>query len=87
MAKTGKQGFIFQSHKSFTLSQDARTQDAPEAMANIPSHEQLKEQMTFPKEAKGSSQYSGYSNAPEAMVKFGQKNPFPSSSYQSLYSR
>jgi hypothetical protein len=31
--------------------------------------------MTFPKEAKGNYQDSGYSAAPEAMVKFGQMSP------------
>jgi hypothetical protein len=31
--------------------------------------------MTCPKEAKGNSQDSGYSTAPEAMVKFGQMSP------------
>jgi hypothetical protein len=31
--------------------------------------------MTFPKEANIISQYSGYSTAPEAMVKFGQTSP------------
>jgi hypothetical protein len=31
--------------------------------------------MHFPKEAKGNSQYSGYSTTPEAMVKFGQTIP------------
>jgi hypothetical protein len=39
-------------------------------MVKISSREQLQEQMTFPKEANGSSQYSGYSTAPEAMVQF-----------------
>jgi hypothetical protein len=39
------------------------------------SHEQVQKQMTFPKEAKGNSQDSGYSTAPEAMVKFGQMSP------------
>jgi hypothetical protein len=75
MAKTGKQGVPFQSHKTFTSSQDARTQDAPEAMVKFSSGEQLQEQMTFPKEAKGSSQDSGYSTVSEAMVKFGQMSP------------
>jgi hypothetical protein len=41
MTKTGKEGLLFQSHKTFTSSQDARTQDAPEAMVKISCHEQL----------------------------------------------
>jgi uncharacterized protein YccT (UPF0319 family) len=71
MAKTGKQGLLFQSHKTFTSSQDARIQDAPEAIVKFSSREQVQEQMTFPEEKKGSSQDSGYSTAPEAMVKLG----------------
>jgi hypothetical protein len=39
------------------------------------SHEQLQEHITFPKEATGSSQDSGYITALEAMVKFGQTIP------------
>jgi hypothetical protein len=35
MAKTGTQGLPFQLHKTFTSSQDARTQGAPEAMVNF----------------------------------------------------
>jgi hypothetical protein len=62
----------------FLFTQVARTQDAPEAMGKFSSHEQMQEQMTCPKEAKGDSQYSGYSTTPEAMVKFGQTIP-PSS--------
>jgi hypothetical protein len=57
MAKTGIRALLFQSQKYFTSYQDARTQDAPEAMVKISSHEQLQEQMTFPKETNGSSQY------------------------------
>jgi hypothetical protein len=57
------------------FTQDARTQDAPEAMGKCSSHEQLQEQMTFTKEAKGISQDSGYITVPEAMVKFGQMSP------------
>jgi hypothetical protein len=57
------------------FTQDDRTQDAPEAMANFSSHEQVQEQMTCPKEANGNSQDSGYSTAPDAMVKFGQAIP------------
>jgi hypothetical protein len=44
-------------------------------MAKNSSHEQSLVQMTFPKEATGISQDSGYSNAPEAMVQFGQTSP------------
>jgi hypothetical protein len=75
MAKTGPQGFSFKSHKTFTSSQDARIKDAPEAMGIFSSHEQVQEQMTCPKEAKGNSEDSGYSTVPEAMVKFGQMSP------------
>jgi hypothetical protein len=42
--------------KSLAISlftQDARTQDAPEAMGFFSSHEQIQEQMHFPKDAKG----------------------------------
>jgi hypothetical protein len=60
----------------FTVfTQDARTQDAPEVMVKFSSHEQLQEQLNFPKEAKVNSQDSGYSTAPEAMIKFGQTRP------------
>jgi hypothetical protein len=72
MAKTGIQGVIFQSQKTFTSSQDTRTRDAQESMVNISSHKQIPEQMTFPKEVNGSYQDPGYNNAPEAMVQFGQ---------------
>jgi hypothetical protein len=75
LANTGPQGLPFQSHKTFHSSQDARLQDAPEAMEKISSREQVQEQMTCPKEAKGNSQDSGYSTAPESMVKFGQMIP------------
>jgi hypothetical protein len=50
-AKTGIQGVLFQSKKTFNSSQDTRTQDAPEAMVKISSHEQLQEQMNLPEEA------------------------------------
>jgi hypothetical protein len=75
MTKTGKQGLLLQSHKTFTSYQDARNQDATEAMVKCSSHEQLKEQMTFTKEEKVSYQDSGYSTVTEAMVKFGQTSP------------
>jgi hypothetical protein len=55
MANTGPQGLPFQSHKIFHSSQNARFQDAPEAMGKFSSHEQVQEQMTCPKEAKGNS--------------------------------
>jgi hypothetical protein len=51
LANTGPQGLPFQSHKTFHSSQDARIQDAPEAMGKFSSHEQVQEQMTCPKEA------------------------------------
>jgi hypothetical protein len=75
LAITGQQVLPFQSHKTFHLSQDTRLQDALEAIGIFSSHEQVQEQMTFPKEAKGNSQDSGYSTALEAMVKFGQMIP------------
>jgi hypothetical protein len=72
MVETGIQGVLFQSQKTFTLSQDDRTQDAPEAMVKISSREKLQERMNFPKEANGISQDPGYITAPEAMVQFGK---------------
>jgi hypothetical protein len=56
---TTGQGLPFKSHKTFTSSQDARIQDAPEAMGIFSSHEQVQEQITFPKEAKGNPQDPG----------------------------
>jgi hypothetical protein len=44
-------------------------------MVKISSREQLQEQMTFPKEANGSSQDPCYSTAMEAMVQFGLTSP------------
>jgi hypothetical protein len=44
-------------------------------MGKFSSHELVQVQMTCPKEAKGNSQDSGYSTAPEAMVKFGHMSP------------
>jgi hypothetical protein len=55
--------------------QDAKTQDVPEAMIKLSSHEQVQEQMTLTKEAKGISQESRYNTAPEAMVESGQTSP------------
>jgi hypothetical protein len=75
LANTGSQGLPCRSRKTFHSSQDARLQDAPEAMGKISSHEQVQVQMTCPKEAKVNSQDSGYSTAPEAMVKFGPMIP------------
>jgi hypothetical protein len=75
LTNTGPQYLPFQSYKTFHSSQDARLQDAPEDMGKFSSHKQVQEQMTCPKEAKGNSQDSGYSTAPEAMVKFGQMSP------------
>jgi hypothetical protein len=80
LANTGSQGLPCQSHKTFHSSQYARLQDAPEAMGKFSSHKQVQVQMTCPKEAKVNSQDSGYSTAPDAMVKFGQMIP----PYQSL---
>jgi hypothetical protein len=75
LSNTGPQGLPFKSHKTFHSSQDSRRQDAPEAMGKCSSYEQVQEQMTCPKEAKGNSQDSGYSTVPEAMVKCGQMRP------------
>jgi hypothetical protein len=72
LANTGSQRLPCQSHKTFHSSQYARHQYALESMGKWSSHEQVQVQMTFPKEAKGNSQDSGHSTAPEAMVKFGQ---------------
>jgi hypothetical protein len=52
--------------------QDVKTQDAPEAMVKLSSHEQVQERMTLPKEAHGIYQESRYNTAPEAMVESGQ---------------
>jgi hypothetical protein len=57
------------------FTQDARTQDAPEAMVIISSYEQVQEKMILPKEAHGISQDSGYNTALEAMGKCGQTIP------------
>jgi hypothetical protein len=70
LAETGPQGFPFQAHNTFHSSQDARTQDSPEAMGKFSSHAQMQEQITCPKEATGNSQDPGYNTTPEAMVKF-----------------
>jgi hypothetical protein len=72
MVKFGKTSPPSQSLAIGLFTQDARTQDAPEAVVKFSSHEQLQEQITFPKEAKGKgvSQDSGYNTALEAMVKF-----------------
>jgi hypothetical protein len=65
--------------------QDAKTQDAPDAMVKFSSHEQMQEQMTLPKEAHGNSQESRYNTAPEAMVKSGQTSPPPQALATSLF--
>jgi hypothetical protein len=49
LANTGPHGLPFQSHKTFHSSQYDRLQDAPEAMDNFFSHEQVQEHMTCPK--------------------------------------
>jgi hypothetical protein len=87
MAKTGIQDLLFQSHKTFFLSQYSSNQYALEAMVKKKSHEQLQVQMTFPKEANGSSQYSGYSYTPEPMVKFGQMSPHSQALAISLFTQ
>jgi hypothetical protein len=55
LVNTGPHGLHFQSHKTFHSSQDARLQDALESMGTFSSHEQVQDQMTCPKEAKGNS--------------------------------
>jgi hypothetical protein len=60
---------------------------APEATGNCYSHEQVQVQMTCPKEAKENSQDSGYSTAPEAMVKFGKMSPPSQSLAISLFNQ
>jgi hypothetical protein len=75
MVKFGQMSPPSQALAISLFTQDARTYDAPEAMDTFSSHEQMQEQMTFPKEAKGNSQESGYSTALDAMVKFGQMSP------------
>jgi hypothetical protein len=87
LANTGPQCLPFQSHKTFHSSQDARIQDALESMGKFSSHEQVQEQMTCPKEEKVNSQDSGYSTAPEAMVKFGQMSPTSQALAISLFTR
>jgi hypothetical protein len=87
LANTGSQGLPCQSHKTFHSSQDARLQDAPEAMGKFSSHEQVQVQMTCPEEAKVNSQDSGYSTAPEAMFKFGQMIPPSKSLAISLFTQ
>jgi hypothetical protein len=52
--------------------QDAKIQDAPEAMVKLSSHEHVQQQMTLPNEVHGIYQESRYNNAPEAMVESGQ---------------
>jgi hypothetical protein len=87
LANTGQHGLPFQSHKTFHSYQYARLQDAPEAMGEFSSHKQVQDHMTCPKEAKGNSQDSGYSTAPEAMVKFGQMSPPSQSLAISLFNQ
>jgi hypothetical protein len=87
ITKTGTQGVIIQPQRTFTSSQDARTQDAPEAMVKKSSHQQMLEQMFLPKEATGGSQDTGYNNAPEAMVQFGQTSSPPQSLAISLFAQ
>jgi hypothetical protein len=54
------------------ITQDAKTQDVPEAMVKLYSHEQVQEQMTRPKEEHGISQESRYNDALESIVESGQ---------------
>jgi hypothetical protein len=74
-ATAGTQDLPLQSHRNCASSQDARIQDALEAMAKISPHEQSLVPMTLPKEATELSQESGYGNAPDDMVQFGQTSP------------
>jgi hypothetical protein len=88
LANIGPQDLPCQSHKTFHSYQDARLQDAPDAMGKFSSHEKVQVQMTSTKEAKENCQDSGYSTAPEAMVKIWADEPsFPILIHQYLYSR
>jgi hypothetical protein len=64
-----------QAQSNCTYCQDARTQDAPEAMSIFFPPEQSLVQMILSKEATELPQDSGYSTAPEAMVQFEQTSP------------
>jgi hypothetical protein len=75
MVKFGQMSPPSQALSISIFTQDARTQYTPKSMEKYSSHEQLQEQMTCPKEAKGNYQDSGYNTALEAMVKFGQMSP------------
>jgi hypothetical protein len=86
LAKNGTQGVLFQSQRTCNSSQDAKTQDALEAMVKISSYQHMLEQMTFPKEETGGYQYPGYNTALEAMVQFGQMSP-PQSLAISLFAQ
>jgi hypothetical protein len=55
MVKSGQMSPPSQALAISLFTQDARTQDAPEAIVKLSSHEQMQEQMTFPKEVKGNS--------------------------------
>jgi hypothetical protein len=83
--KTGTQGLLIQEHMNFTSSQYARTQGAPEAMSKFSPPRPPLVQMIISKEATELSQDSGYSPAPEAMVKCGQMSP-PSHALASILS-
>jgi hypothetical protein len=87
MVKFGQMSTPSESLAISLFTQDSRTQDAPEAMGKFSSHEQMQEQKTCPKEAKGKSQDSSYSTTPEAMVKFGQTIPHSSALAISLFTQ
>jgi hypothetical protein len=59
MVKFGQTSPPFPALSISLFPQDVKTQDAPEAMVKLSSHEQLQEQMTLPKEAHRNSQDSG----------------------------
>jgi hypothetical protein len=75
MVKFGQMSPPSQALAISLITQDVRTQDAPEAMVKFSSHEQVQEQMNLPKEAHGISQESRYNTAPEAMFDYGQTSP------------
>jgi hypothetical protein len=80
MAKTGKQGLPIKSQMICISVQDARNQDAPEAIEKFSSH-QL---MNYPKAVNGDHQDQLCTIGPEAAVKFGKQSTAPQSQVLSL---
>jgi hypothetical protein len=75
MAKTEKQGLPIQPQMICIFAQDARNQDAPEAVEKLSSH-QL---MNVPKAVNGGPQDQFCTSGPEALVKFGKQSNSPQS--------